>query len=94
MPLCGHVSRSQKKGRQFDEGDFTMTHSTDITKSNETWALANLLAGRYGRLALTRAAGEASAAQRQGDMESWAVWHSVVLHLRQTTVQRTADATT
>ncbi len=58
-----------------------MTANTD--NLNETWALANLLAGRYGRLALTRAAGEAAAAQRTGDKESSALWYSVVAHLRQ-----------
>jgi len=51
---------------------------------NDTWALAGLLTGRYGRLALTRAAGEAAAAERTGDKELSALWYSVVAHLRQT----------
>lgn len=50
---------------------------------NEAWALAGLLAGRYGRLALTRAAGEAAAAERTGDKETSALWYSVIAHLRQ-----------
>lgn len=50
---------------------------------NEAWALAGLLTGRYGRLALTRAAGEAAAAERTGDKERGDLWRTVVDHLRQ-----------
>jgi len=50
---------------------------------NETWALAGLLTGRYGSLALTRAAGEAAAAERSGDKDRSAIWYSVIAHLRQ-----------
>lgn len=57
--------------------------TTDDTR-NEAWALAGLLSGRYGRLALTRAASEAAAAQRTGDKERTILWTSVVTHLRQT----------
>lgn len=52
-------------------------------KQSEAWALANMTAGRYGRLALTRAAGEAAAAERKGDTEATALWRSVVSTLRQ-----------
>lgn len=49
---------------------------------NESWALANLLTGRFGPLALSRAAGEAAAAERIGDMELKAIWHNVISCLR------------
>ncbi|MFA6279816.1 MAG: hypothetical protein WC612_03355 [Bdellovibrionales bacterium] len=52
-------------------------------KQSEAWALASQVAGRYGRLALTRAAGEAAAAQRNGDDETSALWSSVVSYLRE-----------
>jgi hypothetical protein len=53
------------------------------TRQNDAWALAGLLTGRYGSLALTRAAGEAYAAEREGDKELSALWYSVITHLRQ-----------
>ncbi len=52
-------------------------------KKSEAWALASQVAGRYGRLALTRAAGEAAAAERKGDMETSILWSSVVAYLRE-----------
>lgn len=54
---------------------------------SEAWALAHLTAGRYGRLALSRAAGEAAAARRNGDRETSALWTSVVSYLRETMMQ-------
>jgi hypothetical protein len=54
------------------------------TPRNETWALAGLLTGRFGPLALSRAAGEAAAAERTGDMELTAMWRDVITYLRQT----------
>lgn len=62
-----------------------MNKNTEVTgeKRNEAWALANLLSGRYGSLALTRAAGEAAAAERKGDQEQLALWHNVIIGLRQ-----------
>lgn len=51
-------------------------------KSSEAWVLANQVSGRYGRLALARAAGEAATAQRCGDAEKTALWSSVVVTLR------------
>lgn len=54
---------------------------------SEAWALAHLTAGRYGRLALSRAAGEAAAAKRNGDRETSALWASVVSYLREAMLQ-------
>jgi hypothetical protein len=56
------------------------------TPRNETWALAGLLSGRFGPLALSRAAGEAAAAERTGDTELTAMWRDVITCLRQTLV--------
>ncbi len=47
------------------------------------WALAGLLVGRYGELALTHAAGQATAAAKIGDTESAHIWRDVITHLRQ-----------
>lgn len=66
--------------------------SSTEEKRSDAWALANLTANRYGRLALTRAAGEAAAAQRKGDPETSALWSSVVSYLRQA-IQQNAPAT-
>ncbi len=52
-------------------------------KHSEAWDLALKLADRYGRLALTRAAGEAAYAARKGDAENHALWGSVVATLRE-----------
>ena len=49
---------------------------------NEAHALANSLTNRYGRLALTRAAGEAAAAKRKGDENRSALWFGVITYLR------------
>ena len=57
--------------------------SESIDTRNETWALAGLLTGRFGPLALSRAAGEAAAAERTGDKERSALWYSVIDYLRQ-----------
>ncbi len=46
------------------------------------WALAGTLAGRYGQLALARAAGQAAAAERKGDRDGSAMWYGVIAHLR------------
>lgn len=51
---------------------------------SEAYHLAHAVANRYGRLALTRAAGEAAAADRQGDIAKRDLWSSVVAYLRQT----------
>lgn len=67
-----------------------MTHNCD--KHSEAWALASLVAGRYGRLALSRAAGEAAAAERKGDNEMGALWSSVVCYLRHTMIENSATA--
>lgn len=61
----------------------TKGKNPESPERNEIWALASLLSGRYGALALTRAAGEAAAAQRKGDQEQMALWHSVIADLRQ-----------
>ena len=45
--------------------------------------LVGQLSGRYGALALARAAGEAAAAERRGDREKMTLWQSVVVELRQ-----------
>ena len=66
-----------------------MTNSTD--KHSEALDLANRVAQRYGRLALTRAAGEAAAAERKGDNLNRDLWASVVAYLR-STVQQNAMA--
>lgn len=55
-------------------------------KHSEAFDLANKVAQRYGRLALTRAAGEAAAAERKGDAFNRDLWASVVSYLR-TTIQ-------
>jgi len=62
----------------------TPNENLNDEERNETWALAGLLTGRYGRLALSRAAGEAAAAESSGDKERSAIWYSVIAHLRQT----------
>jgi len=62
----------------------TPTEIISDEERNETWALAGLLRGRYGRLALTRAAGEAAAAERTGDKVRSAIYYNVIAHLRQT----------
>lgn len=48
----------------------------------ESWALAGMLTGRYGALALTRAAGEAAAAERKGNRAQIDLWRSVIADLR------------
>lgn len=65
---------------------------TAMQNSNsEACNLANQIANRYGRLALTRAAGEAAAAERKGDHAQRALWTSVVSYLRQA-IQQDAHA--
>lgn len=56
-------------------------------KHSEACDLAGRTAMRYGRLALTRAAGEAAAAERSGDHERRDLWASVVAYLRMTIQQ-------
>ena len=58
-----------------------MTHTQQ--KRSEACDLATHVANRYGRLALTRAAGEAAAAERRGDHETKALWTSVIAYLRE-----------
>jgi len=50
---------------------------------NEAFTLASRVADKYGRLALSRAAGEAATAERQGDMAGRDLWVSVVAYLRE-----------
>jgi hypothetical protein len=52
----------------------------------EPHTLAGVLTGRYGALALTRAAGEAASAERKGDKAMTALWKSVIADLRQTII--------
>jgi hypothetical protein len=54
----------------------------NIDAINDSQALAGLLTGRYGVLALTRAAGAAAAAERKGDRERSNLWKSVIANLR------------
>jgi len=49
---------------------------------SERRILAGQLTGRYGALALTRAAGEAAAAERRGDRERESLWKGVIADLR------------
>jgi len=55
--------------------------------NNQASDLASQTAGRYGRLALARAAGEAAAAQRKGDRETSALWANVIAVLRSAILQ-------
>ncbi len=73
-----------------------MTHSahTNEVKHSEALDLASKVAGRYGRLALTRAAGEAAAAERKGDVEGRDRWASVVAYLRESIQQQNQIAAT
>jgi hypothetical protein len=50
--------------------------------SEQPTALVAFLTDRYGRLALTRAAGEADAAARRGDPDQNLLWTKVVATLR------------
>lgn len=59
-----------------------MTHKQ--TKTSEAHNLATKVAGRYGKLALSRAAGEAASAKKNGDHEAHDLWKSVTSYLRQT----------
>lgn len=61
--------------------------------NSEAWDLASKVADRYGRLALSRAAGEAASAERKGDAEGRDLWASVVAYLRQTIQQQQSAAT-
>lgn len=56
------------------------------SNSHESEPLAKVLSGRYGALALTRAAAQAAAAERSGDREQEALWRSVVTDLRQNVI--------
>jgi hypothetical protein len=60
--------------------------------SNDNNTLAKRLTGRYGPLALTRAAGEAAAARRKGDRETTAFWLGVVANLRQSIASGSSHA--
>jgi hypothetical protein len=60
----------------------TNAPSANTPSANEPSALAQFLTGRYGRLALTRAAGEADLARRKGDAERSALWAHVTDLLR------------
>ncbi len=62
------------------------------TTRSEAWDLALQVAGRYGRLALARAAGEAAYAARSGDTEKSALWTSVVSTLREAILRETSPA--
>ncbi len=67
-------------------------NGTKSDEMGEIWALARSVAGRYGPLALTRAAGEAAAAERKGDTSRSAIWRNVVTHLRETIGAAQAEA--
>jgi hypothetical protein len=54
----------------------------NIDAINDSQALAGLLTGRYGVLALTRAAGAAAYAERKGDRERLSIWKNVIANLR------------
>ena len=58
------------------------TQTANFDSINDSHALAGLLTGRYGVLALTRAAGEAAAAERKGDQNRTKLWRSVITDLR------------
>ncbi|MGE3623266.1 MAG: hypothetical protein AB7H77_05275 [Bdellovibrionales bacterium] len=55
--------------------------TTSDTKDSRK--LASVLTGRYGALALTRAAGAAAAAERRGNREETTMWKNVMADLRQ-----------
>jgi hypothetical protein len=59
-----------------------ITSAANIDAINDSHALAGLLTGRYGVLALTRAAGAAAYAERKGDRERTNLWKSVIANLR------------
>ncbi len=73
----------------FCQGTFSAGHTMSGTNqhNNEAFRLARSTAGRYGPLALSRAAGEAAAARRNGDGENSALWSSVVATLRAAILQ-------
>lgn len=56
--------------------------STTNNVQKDACDLATQVANRYGKLAMTRAAGEAAAAARKGDHEKSALWDNVVACLR------------
>lgn len=58
------------------------------TQRNEAHNLAQQVSGRYGRVALTRAAGEAASAERNGDHKKRDQWTSVIAHLRTSMLQQ------
>lgn len=74
---------SGRNGFSIHIFDRIILMNTTKETGNDTHILVNNLSGRYGRLALTRAAGEAAAAERSGDRERSALWRNVVVHLRQ-----------
>ncbi|MGB4100806.1 MAG: hypothetical protein WBK91_02700 [Alphaproteobacteria bacterium] len=60
-----------------------MTNYNDMAQMLPShWALAGLLVGRYGNLALTHAAGQARAAEKMGDTECVHIWRDVITYLR------------
>lgn len=65
---------------------------TNITKTSEAHKLASKVAGRYGQLALSRAAGEAAMAERIGDNENRDRWTSVIAYIRTSIQQEEATA--
>ena len=65
-------------GRQ----DAVITSAANIDAISDSQALAGLLTGRYGVLALTRAAGAAAYAERKGDRERTNLWKNVIAELR------------
>jgi hypothetical protein len=60
------------------------TSSPFSSDANDCWAVAGLIAARYGRLALSHAAGRKMAAVENGDAEIAAIWDNVVVALRAT----------
>ena len=61
-----------------------LSNQTLPKEIGETKILAHFLTGRYGSLALARAAGEAASARRRGDLDRSVLWQSVIADLRQT----------
>ncbi len=67
-----------------------MNNSTE--NRGENWALVKLLMGRYGPLALARAAGAVADAKRQGDKDLLALWSGVLNDLRHTICLKPKEA--
>jgi len=62
--------------------------------ANETIDIVNKITTRYGRLALTKAAGEAASAQKNGNTKQHIIWKNVINYIRSSINQNKATATT